>query len=925
MKSNPSSESVPRDEAEAAERAMLAEPARYRIEDIARDGASIIVRAIQPSDKELLSEHFHGLSNQSIYFRFMGIKRELSDADLRRLTEVDFRDHVGLVATLSDVGRERFIGVGRYIRKPASTRAEVAFAVIDEHQGRGIGTILLEHLRRIAQAGGIDAFEAEVLSENRRMLGVFTQSGFKVASSFDSGTVHVFFPISETPQFIAASFARESSAAAESIGRLLSPRSIVVVGASRQTDKIGGAILANIIRDGFRGKVHAVNASASEVQGRKSFASVVAIGEPVDLAVICVPASAVEAAIDDCARAHVRNVVVITSGFAEVSDQGRRLERRIGAQVRAAGMRMVGPNCMGIINTDLGVQLNATFAPMTPTPGNVAMFSQSGALGITMLDYASIRHLGVSRFISAGNRADVSSNDCLAYWSHDPRSAVIVLYLESFGNPIKFARTAPEVARLKPIVAVKAGRSSAGRRAASSHSAALANLDVAVEALFEQAGVIRTNTLEELFDVVAMFSTSPLPKGPRVGVVTNAGGPGILLADACEAQGLELPKLTDTTLDELRSFLPDRSGFANPINMTASVPAEDYVRTIKLVGNDPNIDSVVVIYIPPMVTRPDEVAEAIARGAAEVPAQKPVLSVFLSSQGAPERIHAGTRGIIPSYAFPENAALALGTSYRYSRFRDRPRGGIEMLGSDSLSVIRDRVESALKDATASRWLTHAEITTLLVAAGIDVAPAEATSLAELRAAAQRVGFPLVAKAIAPGVIHKTDIGGVIMDINSADEAERAVQRLQERMEAAGTTLDSVLLQRQITTGIEMLVGMTSDPTFGPLILCGMGGISAELQKDVSFRLPPVTDTAAAEMLATLRMNRLFDGYRGGAPGDRDALIKLIMRISALVEAVPELSELDLNPVKVLEPGRGAVVIDARMRIRPLASTPAARE
>ena len=925
MKSNPSSESVPRDEAEAAERAMLADPARYRVEDIARDGGSILVRAIQPSDKELLSEHFHGLSSQSIYFRFMGIKRDLTDADLKRLTEVDFRDHVGLVATLSDVGRERFIGVGRYIRQPASSRAEVAFAVIDEHQGRGIGTILLEHLRRIAQAGGIEGFEAEVLSENKRMLGVFMQSGFKVARSFESGTVHVYFPIRETPQFIAANFARENSAAAESIGRLLSPRSIAVVGASRQTDKLGGAILANIIRDGFQGQLYAVNPSAREVQGRKSFASVSAIGDPVDLTVICVPPAAVESAIDDCARAHVRNVVVITSGFAEVSEEGRRLERRLGAQVRAAGMRMVGPNCMGIINTDPAVRLNATFAPMTPAPGNVAMFSQSGALGITMLDYASIRHLGVSSFISAGNRADVSSNDCLTYWGHDSRSAVIVLYLESFGNPIKFARTAPEVARLKPIVAVKAGRSGAGRRAASSHSAALANLDVAVEALFEQAGVIRTNTLEELFDVVAMFSTSPLPRGPRVGVVTNAGGPGILLADACDAQGLELPKLTDATLEELRSYLPMRSGFANPIDMTASARAEDYVPAIKLVGNDPNIDSVVVIYIPPMVTRPDEVADAIARGAAEVPADKPVLSVFLSSQGAPERIHAGTRGIIPTYAFPENAALALGASYRYSRFRDRPRGTIEMLDSDVLSVIRDRIDAALKGATSARWLTHAEIAALLGAVGIEMARAEQTSATEVRAAAERVGFPLVAKAIAPGVIHKTDVGGVIMDINSADEAEVAARRFQERLKAAGITLDAVLLQRQITTGIEMLVGMTNDPTFGPLILCGMGGISAELQKDVSFRLPPVTDAAAAEMLATLRMNRLFDGYRGGAPGDREALINLIMRISALVEAAPELSELDLNPVKVLEPGRGAIVIDARMRIRPLASTPAARE
>jgi acetate---CoA ligase (ADP-forming) len=916
MTPNPSSESVPRDEAEAKERAMLADPSLYQSEEILRDGGSILVRAIRPDDKDRLREHFHGLSNESIYFRFMGIKRELSDADLKRLTEVDFHDHVGLVATLSDGGRERFIGVGRYIRKPDTKRAEVAFAVVDEHQGRGIGSALLEHLRRIAQVSGVEGFEAEVFSNNQRMLEVFAQSGFKVARSFDSGTVHVHFPIGETPEFRATSIARERAAAARSIARLISPTSIAVIGASRADDKIGGAILANIIRDGFTGAIFPINPNATEIHGLRAFANISAVDQKIDLAVICVPAAAVEAAVEDCTRAQAGNLVVVTSGFAEVSDEGRQIERRICAAVRAAGMRMVGPNCMGVINT--AVSLNATFAPVPPAEGNVAMFSQSGALGISMLDYARARNLGVSSFISAGNRADVSSNDCLAYWAQDPATAVIVLYLESFGNPVKFARIAPAIARLKPIVAVKAGRTAAGKRAASSHSAALANLDVAVEALFEQAGVIRTNTLQELFDVVALLSSSPLPAGPRVGVITNAGGPGILLADACEAHGLMLPKLADETITALQAFLPVRSGFTNPVDMTAAASPEEYARSIELVGADPNVDSLVVIYIPPMLTRPEQIADAIARGAAAVPAVKPVLSVFLSSQRAPARIHSGARGTIPTYEFPENAALALAAAWRYAQFKVRPQGVVETLDANDLASIREVIDLALAGATEPRWLSHGEITSLLAAIGVEAAAAAETAPDEVHAAGARVGFPLVAKAIAPGIVHKSGAGGVIMNINSAAGAEEAVRTLQERMRAAGTMLERILLQRQVDGGIEMLVGMTSDPTFGPLLVCGMGGVNAELQKDVAFRLPPVTDFDAAQMLTELRISRLFDGYRGGQPGDRDAFIRLVTRISALAEAAPEISELDLNPVKVLAPGQGAVVIDARMRVKPLA-------
>jgi acyl-CoA synthetase (NDP forming) len=545
------------------------------------------------------------------------------------------------------------------------------------------------------------------------------------------------------------------------------------------------------------------------------------------------------------------------------------------------------------------------------------MYSQSGALGIAILDHARQRNLGLSSFISAGNRADVSNNDLLAYWAADPSTAVIVLYLESVGNPLKFARLAREVARKKPIVAVKSGRSATGSRAAASHSASLANLDIAVDALFEQAGVIRTATLEELFDVSAMLSMQPVPAGSRVGVVTNAGGPAILLADACEARGLVLPSPSRATVDQLRTFLPKAAGFANPIDMSAGASALDYERTIAAVGNDPEVDAIVAIYIPPIVTQPQAAAAGIARGAAAVPAHKPVLTVFISTAGPPSELNQGARGAIPSYNFPENAAMALAAATRYGRWRARPRGGILTLSRFARETIRTVVDRALEGAESSRWLAPTDIAMMLRAAGIEVALAERTSVADACAVADRLGYPLVAKAIVPGLIHKSDAGCVILGIDSTGAVADTVRTLQERTSALGSQLEDVLLQRQINGGIEMMAGLTSDPTFGPLLLCGLGGTMVELIKDVAFRLHPVSDLDADEMVRSLRSSRLLDGFRGGAAGDRVAMNLLMMRLSALVEVVPELTELDLNPIKLLAPGKGAIVVDGRMRLRPL--------
>ena len=889
----------------------------YSSTEVLKDGGSIQIRAIRPDDKERLAEHFAALSQRSVYLRFMGMKKRLSADELQSFTELDFVDDVGLVATLLDGKSERIIGVGRYLRRPRgqrAKRAEVAFAVLDEHQGRGIGTVLLDRLARIASASGVLEFEADVLADNRQMLGVFGKSGFRVQRAVEGGVFHVAFPTGETVEHRLAEHQRERRAAAESIRGFLEPRSVALVGASGRAGTIGNALLVNLKGGGFAGPIYPVHPTAAELEGLRVYPSLRAIGSAPDLVVIAIPAAGVEAAVEECAAIGARGVVVISAGFAEVSAEGREAERRLRDLARGAGMRLVGPNCMGVLNTDPRVALDATFAPGRPALGNVGMLSQSGALGLAMLDFLPRRNLGLSTFVSVGNKADVSSNDMLAYWAADERTKVVVLYLESFGNPRKFARVAPEVARAKPIVAVKSGRSAAGTRAAASHSASLASLDVAVDALFEQAGVIRTETLESLFDVVSLLSSQPLPAGPRVGVVTNAGGPGILLADACEAHGLELPALSEATRARLRELLPPAAGLGNPIDMIASATPEQYARTIEAVAADPSIDALVVIYIPPLVTRPEEIASAIAEGAGKIPAEKPIAAVFIAGEAPPEALQRGPRGPIPTYTFPENVALALGAAHRYGKWRRRPAGDVLELDDFTVDAARAVVDRVLAGATQPIWLEAADVATLLGLAGISCAAWEEVPVDKAGAAAKRVGFPVVLKAVVPGVTHKSDFGGVILGLDSPRSIAPALRALESRVAKLGHSLERVLVQHEVRGGIEFLAGVTTDATFGPLLVFGAGGVQVELFKDAAFRLTPLSDLDASEMIDGVRVSRLLSGYRGQPPGDRPALIDVIRRIAALAEVLPQIREMDLNPLKVLEPGKGAVVVDARVRV-----------
>jgi acetate---CoA ligase (ADP-forming) len=900
--------------------AFVAAPAaaRYAAPALLRDGSSISIRAIRPDDKERLQRHFAALGRESRYFRFFGFKKELSEQELRFFTEPDFVGHVGLVAVRLLHGEEEIVGVARYTPceegKAAPHRAEFAVAVADAWQGRGVGTALLEHLVQVGMAGGITELCGDVLGGNTRMCDMLRGLGCTLHGTGTGAVIHFTLGTDGSDGLTEASDRRAWHAATESLRGVLSPRSVAVVGASRRTGTIGHALVANLREHGFTGEVYAVNPSDGPIQGLPAYPALRDVPRPVDLVVVAVPAAAVEDVVAQAAEVGARGVVVISAGFAEVSPEGRLVQDRIRDLAREAGMRLIGPNCMGILNTEPAVSMNATFAPLFPPPGNVGILSQSGALGLAVLDYARALDIGVSSFVSVGNKADVSGNDLLAYWKDDPRTEVIALYLESFGNPRRFARLAPEVARTKPIVAVKSGRSAAGTRAASSHSAALACLDVGVDALFEQAGVIRTETLEDLFDVVTLLATQPVPAGPRVAVVTNAGGPGILLADACEARGLSLPELGEETVGRLRAFLPVQAGVRNPVDMIASASADDFARAIAAVGADPGIDSVVAVYVPPLVTRPEDVAAAVARGAGEVPAHKPVLTVFLSSKGTPAVLASGPRGRLPSYSFPENAARALAAAERYGRWRARPRGEVARLDAGAHRAARAVVERALARGGDPAWLELEEVGELLATAGIALVASALVAPEDAPSRAEGMGFPLVAKAVSPGLLHKSDVGGVVMGLQSVAEVERAVAALRERLDAAGRPLAAVLLQPEVRGGIEALVGVVDDPTFGPLVVCGLGGVQVELLRDASFRMPPLSDLDAAEMIDRLRLRALLDGYRGAPAGDRGALIRLLQQVSALVEAVPEVRELDLNPVKVLPPGHGAVPVDARIRV-----------
>jgi acetyltransferase len=687
---------------------------------------------------------------------------------------------------------------------------------------------------------------------------------------------------------------------------LFRPRSVAVVGASRRPQSIGHEILANLVAFGFTGPVYPVNPHAEVVRSMRAYRSLDEIDGPVDLAIVVVPRDRVLGVIDRCGKKGVRGVVVITAGFKEVGEEGAALEARIARRLERWNMRMVGPNCMGLINTEPGVLLNATFAATPPERGNVGFISQSGALGEAILAHATESGLGVSMFVSMGNKTDVSGNDLLEYWEDNDDVQAILMYLESFGNPKRFQSIARRVTRKKPIVTVKAGRTAQGARAASSHTGSIVGLDVATDSLLAQCGVLRVSTMEEMFVQAAALATQPVPAGDRVAIVTNAGGPGILCTDACIGRGLAMAELAPATIAGLARALPPEASTANPVDLIASADAARFRDALALVRRDPGVDGIIAIFVSPIMIDAFEVARTIAEAA---DGKKPVLSVFMGKQRSVEGRELLRKARVPVYRFPEEAASAFSALVRYRALRDAPPGKSVTFRVDRRRAAR-AVAAARRDGRST--LRPAELREVLQAYGFPLAPGlETASASEAIAAAQELGYPVVLKLAADEVVHKTDVGGVRLDLRNADEVGQAFRELRALLPRSGER-GRVTVQRLVPGGKEVILGMTRDPQFGPVLMFGLGGVFVEALRDVAVRVHPLTDVEAEGMIREVRGYPLLAGMRGESAVDLDLVREMLLRLSQLVsDFEDDLVELDLNPFIVTAERDRSFVVDAR--------------
>jgi acetyl coenzyme A synthetase (ADP forming)-like protein len=816
-------------------------------------------------------------------------------------------------------GELHIIAAGSYAAHDQTT-AEIAMAVNDKFQGKGIGTLLLERLALLAVMNGFHRFWAVTMAENKSMLDVFRNSGFELRTKANNGYMEIDLSVIPSEASVIRAELRDRISTTASLRPFFQPRSVAVIGASRNPASIGGRLLNALVTSGFQGSIYPINPNASTIASLPSYPSVRDLPEDPDLAIITVRPNAVFDAIDDCAARGVKSVVVITAGFAEVGAEGKELQQRLVERTRGYGMRMIGPNCLGLLNTDPAVRLNASFAPHFPPSGRVGFCSQSGALGLVIIALARQRRLGLSNFVSVGNKADVSGNDLLQYWEEDERTKVILLYLESFGNPRRFARIARRVGLRKPIVALKAGRTQAGLRAASSHTAALAASDVAVDALFHQTGVIRAETIDEMFDLAAALDAQPLPKGRRVAILTNAGGLGILCADSCEANGLIVEPLPEKTMDELRQFLPVTASVKNPVDMIATAGADEFRQAVEILLSADEIDSLIVLTIEVGLADMAGVAAAICsgvtRGRSRHGADKPVLVCLMDERIQRQPISADNERL-PNYAFPENAARVLGKLANYFEWRSQPEGMIPEFDNIDPPAARAICQSALTKQ-GSGWLSAIDVRQVLAALALPLPRGGFCRTADEAALlASQVGFPVAVKLASRQIVHKTDVGGVRLNLQDENAVRQAFAEIQNQLDRDGRldAMDGVVVQPMIAGGVELMIGVTQDPSFGPLIGFGLGGIHVEILKDVCFRVTPITDHDAGEMVRSIKGHRLLEGYRGHPSADIAAIEDLLLRVSRLVEEISEIAELDLNPVMALPPGQGCLIIDARICLK----------
>lgn len=864
-------------------------PRHWEADVVLSDGGTVHLRPVTPDDADRLLA-FHGrLSERTRYFRYFGPYPRMPKRDLERFSTVDHSDRVAFAALLGD----DIVAVGRYDRLGDSGSAEVAFVVEDSHQGRGLGSILLEHLAAAARERGLSRFTAEVLAENGQMVRVFRDAGYSVSRAFDEGVLHLEFDIDPTDESVEVARAREQAAEARSVHNLLHPRSVAVIGASTDRTKIGHAVLTNLLTADFAGPVYPVNAEHRSVRGVRAYPSVLDIPDDVDLAVVAVPAPRVDEVMDACLAKGVKALVVVTSGFGETGPGGLSAERRLVAEARAHGMRVVGPNALGVINTDAGVRLNATLAPALPARGRTGFFCQSGALGTAILSAAAERGLGLSTFVSAGNRADVSGNDLLQYWETDPATDVVLLYLESFGNPRKFARLARRLGRTKPIVAVKSGRHAVTPALAAT---SVPVDEASVQALFEQAGVIRVESLAQLFDTALLLAHQPLPAGPRVAVVGNSTAIGLLAADTALAQDLELA--------------------GPPVDVGAQAGPEAFAAAVEDALADPGADALVVVFVPPLAVPGTAFARALREVVERSGRTKPIVSTFLAVEGVPAELAvpgpggAPGRGSVPSYPSPERAVLALARATRYARWRSAPQGNFTRPDGIDTDTAQRLVASLRLDETGERRLDDDTAVRLLACYGVEVVPFRVVSSADeaVRAAAE-LGYPVALKSTDDRLRHRTDLVGVRLDLTGDEAVRTAYAMLAEVSERP-----DVYVQRMAPKGISCVLGLQDDPSFGTLVSFGLSGLVSDLLGDRAYRAVPLTDADAAALVRAPKAAPLLAGYRGDEPADLAALQELVLRLAALAEDLPEIREVALEPV--LASAAGAYVSSARVTLGP---------
>lgn len=840
------------------------------------DGSVVTVRELGPDDVSALLELHRGLPIEDRYLRFFSTSpRQLEDF-VERMVSPDAPRHVVLGA----FHENRLLGAASYVVVRETDFAEVALVVSHTEQAHGVGTLLLEHLASLARGRGVRRFTAEVLTINGRMLRVFTDLGLVTSIVPDGEVVYVELLLEPGDHYLDAMSERESRADVASLTHVLRPGSIAVIGAGRSPGSVGHAVLQNLVESGFTGDLYAVNPHAKSVAGVDCYASVSELPEAPELAVLCVPAKAVPAVAEECGRRGVRALVVISSGV----DAEELLKA-----VRAHGMRLVGPNCLGVSTSAPAVRMNATFAANSTLPGGVGLVTQSGGVAIGVQEELRRLGLGLSSLVSTGDKLDISSNDLLMWWEHDQDTRIIALYLESFGNPRKFARIARRVAATKPVLAIRAATSEAGQRAAASHTASTATPSVTRDALFRQAGVIAVDSVPELTDAVMALSWQPLPSGRSVAVLSNAGGLGVLAADACVRQGLHMATLGEKTRRALAELVPQTASLQNPVDTTAVVDEKTFARCLDVIGADPAVDAVITVTVPTALGDPTAGVHNING--------KPVLAV---RTGQTERL----AGEVPCYPEPARAAAALARLVERADWLARPRE-FARLGRIDLDAAQAIV------AGEDGWLRPDEVVALLTAFGLPVLGGTLATTVEHAVAAQLAyDAPVALKAVADDLLHKSKGGGVELGVTDAAGVAEAFRAFQERF---GDRLRGVFVQPMASGGRELLVGVVTDEKFGPLVVTGLGGVDTDLLDDRAAALAP---------LSTMDADDLLHGFRTAghvlAGADEDAVREVLLRVAELAGALPEIVELDINPLVLSD--TGCVVVDARVRVAPAQHT-----